>query len=300
MDKEKLITVFTPTYNRADTLVRTYESLKRQTSSNFEWLIIDDGSTDNTKELVSDWLDNSSFKIRYIHKENGGLHTGYNVAIQNTHTELCICCDSDDYLPDNAIELITDTWERSGNPTIAGIIGLDFDARTGKPIGGFFPETDKTFHFLEISSKLNHHGDTKMVLRTELLKPHVPMPSFKGEKNFNPIYIFMKVDPALEYIILNENLCNVDYQPTGMSANILYQFRNSPHSFAEIRKVLLAHPRISLSRKFIDAAHLVSSMLLAKDISILKGCPKKWLVALSFPTGLAFFSYIRYKTRKRK
>ena len=84
-----------------------------------------------------------------------------------------------------------------------------------------------------------------------------------------------------------------------MSANILNQFRNSPRSFGELRRALLSHPRVSLKRKFIDAAHLVSSALLAKDISIVLKSPQKVLTALSVPLGVAFYLYIMMKTRNR-
>lgn len=290
------ITVFTPTYNRANTLKRTFQSLCRQTCRDFEWLIVDDGSTDETKQLVQTWQSSSDFKIRYLYKENGGLHTGYNVAIQNIESELCICCDSDDFMPDDAIEFITKTWRELGTEDLAGIIGLDFDAANNLPIGGFFPKVTKTYHFLDIQPKLHHHGDTKMVLRTALLKPYVPMPSFPGEKNFNPIYLYFLINPRYEYIIVNKNLCNVDYQPTGMSANILRQFRNSPRSFAELRKVKLMHPRVSLQRKFVDAIHLVSSALFAKDFNIILSSPKKWLLFFASPLGVGLYFYVRKKT----
>lgn len=296
----KTITIFTPTYNRAETLYRTYKSLCRQTSKDFEWLIVDDGSLDNTRDIVKTWIAEKKIPIRYIYKQNGGLHTGYNTAIMNIDTELCVCCDSDDFLPNNAIEIILNTWKTKGNINLAGIIGLDFDMATGLPIGGYFPEAERPYHFLEIQEKLNHYGDTKMVLRTSLLKPHVPMPSFQGEKNFNPIYIFMKIPPEFKYIIINENLCNVDYQPSGMSANIFNQFRNSPRSFAEIRKVKLTHPCVSAKRKFIDAAHLVSSAMIAKDLSILVSSPRKWLTLSACPAGFILYLYIMYKSRRHK
>lgn len=297
----KTLTIFTPTYNRAHTLNRTYNSLCRQTSNDFEWLVIDDGSTDNTHNIISKWKQEAHFKIIYIYKENGGLHTGYNVAIQNIYTELCMCCDSDDFLPNDAVEIICNTWKKRGSNKLAGIIGLDYIYGGNIPIGGPFPEPlNKTYHFLDIAPKLKHHGDIKMVHRTEILKPHVPMPTIAGEKNFNPIYIFMKVDPSLEYILLNKNLCFVDYQSTGMSANIFYQFRNSPHSFAELRKLKLGHPRVSLKRKFIDAAHLVSSALIAKDITIFDHTPRKWLCILAAPLGFVIYMLILLKTRKKK
>lgn len=294
----KTLTIFTPTYNRAATLQRTYESLCNQTNKDFEWVVVDDGSTDQTKQVVDKWRHEADFTIRYFYKKNGGLHTGYNVAIQNIETELCMCCDSDDYLPKGAVATVLDIWKEKGSEHFAGIIGLDFIHGTNEPIGGYFSDTERTYHFLDLTPKLGHIGDIKMVHRTELLKQHVPMPTLNGEKNFNPIYIFLKIDPSLEYILVNKNLCFVEYQPSGMSANILYQFRNSPRSFAELRKVRLAHPRITRKRKIIDAAHLLSSALIAKDMSVIKDMPHKWLLSVSTPIGIAIYLLITYKTRK--
>lgn len=100
------LTVFTPLYNRINTLKRTYESLKRQTSKDFVWLIIDDGSTDNPYEIIKEWIKiNNGFEIRYVYKKNGGMHTAHNTAYENIDTELNVCVDSDDYMPDNAVPI---------------------------------------------------------------------------------------------------------------------------------------------------------------------------------------------------
>ena len=101
------LTVFTPAYNRAHTIGRTYKSLCSQKCKDFVWLIVDDGSTDNTAELVKDWMSkDNGFEIQYIYKENGGMHTAHNVAYRNIHTELNTCIDSDDALSENAVEKI--------------------------------------------------------------------------------------------------------------------------------------------------------------------------------------------------
>ena len=142
MAMQKPITVFTPTYNRAYILPKCYASLNRQTCKDFEWLIIDDGSTDGTKELVDQWQTRENgYPIRYIYKQNGGLHTGYNTAIANMKTELSVCIDSDDSMPENAIECILTEWKYAKDSGAAGLIGLDVD-QTGKLIGKRLPETD--------------------------------------------------------------------------------------------------------------------------------------------------------------
>ena len=125
-NKKPLITLFTPAYNRAYTLHLCYESLLRQTSKNFKWLIIDDGSTDNTRELVNRWIKkDNGFQIVYIYKENGGMHTAHNTAYENIDTELNVCIDSDDYMTDDAIEKIVDKWNTYKNEKYAGIVALD-------------------------------------------------------------------------------------------------------------------------------------------------------------------------------
>src|SRR5690606_23015806 len=115
----------TTTYNRAYTLHKLYESLKRQTSKDFCWLIVDDGSQDNTEDLVKIWQDESIVPINYIYQENKGMLGGHNTAYDNITTELNVCIDSDDYMPDNAIERILTLWKENGSDSLAGMVGLD-------------------------------------------------------------------------------------------------------------------------------------------------------------------------------
>ena len=128
MKNEIILTVFTPAYNRAHTLHRCYESLCRQKCKQFKWLIIDDGSSDNTRELVEGWLKkDNGFEIIYHYKENGGMHTAHNVAYRMIDTPLNVCIDSDDYLADDAAEKIITFWKEHGSDKYAGILGLDAD-----------------------------------------------------------------------------------------------------------------------------------------------------------------------------
>lgn len=292
------ITVFTPTFNRKDTLRRTYESLLNQTNPNFEWLIVDDGSTDGTDVEVKKWIDEEKLRVRYIHKENGGLHTGYNVAISNIDSELCMCVDSDDFLPEDSIDIILDIWRRHKSPKLAGIIGLDLNVSSGEPIGGLFSLSDCILHFVEIESKLRHFGDTKIVMRTELFKPLLPMKSFGGEKNFNPSYLYMVLNPEYKYFVTNSILCCVEYQEGGMSSGVPKQYLNSPRSFAELKKAKLSHPLIPFPRKLKDAGVLVNCALISRKMDVFKGHYNKLYVIPGIPLGLFLYAYTRYKTRK--
>ena len=149
----KFITVFTPAYNRAYCLHRVYESLIKQTNQNFVWLIVDDGSTDNTKALVQQWVQERKLDIRYIYKANGGMHTAHNTAYKNIDTELNVCIDSDDFMPVDAIQNIYENWKKIKNDdSIAGLVGLD-ESIDGDLIGSRFKKEHEAislsnFYFL--------------------------------------------------------------------------------------------------------------------------------------------------------
>lgn len=104
-------TVFTATFNRANTLPRVYASLAQQTFRDFEWLIVDDGSTDGTRELVETWLAEPEFRIRYVHKPNGGKHTAWNTGVDLAQGQLFLSLDSDDACTPDALQVFHDVWE---------------------------------------------------------------------------------------------------------------------------------------------------------------------------------------------
>ena len=293
------ITVFTPAYNRADLLGRCFESMKRQTRKDFIWMIIDDGSRDNTREVVESWLrEPLDFELRYYYKENGGLHTAYNEAIARIDTELCVCIDSDDFMPDDAVEKILAFWEKYGSDEYAGIVGLDFYL-DGKVIGDPLPE-QKTVNLIDLHTGKYPivNGDRTNVVRTELYRKYAPMKVFPGEKNFNPHYMHLQISREYDFLVLNENLRFVDYQPQGMSNSMLWQYRNSPRSFAEIRKLYLSFPNTSLKYRLRHSVHLASSCFLAGNgLRSLRESPRKGLAVLALPFGWALSCYVRMKVK---
>ena len=304
------LTVFTPAYNRAHTIWRTYESLCRQTCKDFCWLVVDDGSTDETCQLVASWIGapqtiedfsglcEAGFSIRYIWKENGGLHTGYNTAYANIDTELSVCIDSDDWMPDDAIEKIVCCWKEKGGNRYAGIMGLDFDTK-GKPLGGFFPNDLHEAYFLDMYINNIHRADTKEVMRTDLMKKVAPQVGFEGEKNFNPVYMLLQVCDDYPLIVLNENLCIVEYQQDdSMSRGIYRQYMNSPRSFAKLRLLEMNLKRNTFKHRFRSAVHYISSCLIAKDKNWLKQASNKWLVLMAAPFGLVLSFFIKSKAKK--
>lgn len=293
MPEQKTITVFTPTYNRAYILSKCYESLNHQTCKDFEWLIVDDGSTDDTRELVARWQSRENgYHIRYIHKENGGLHTGYNTAIANMDTELSVCIDSDDSMPEDGIERILDEWSKVKSSGAAGMIGLDFD-QNGKLIGKKLPEGN----LINAASLLCvlGMGDKKYIVRNDLLRTVAPMPIFSCEKNFNPHYLIIKLSKQYRFHPVNQCFCLVDYQPDGMTANIYKQYINSPNSFAELRRAIMEVPGLTWKYRIKNIIHYCSSSQIAGNRNYIKESPCKLLTVLCTPAGWALTGYIRRK-----
>ena len=197
----KSLTIFTPAYNRAHTLCRTYKSLCRQTCKDFEWLVIDDGSTDDTHQLVEGWMADNIISVRYIYQENQGMHGAHNTAYKNIHTELNTCIDSDDWMPDDAVEKIVVFWKKHGSSKVAGIMGLDF-SKDGKLIGNKFPDNILTISFSDMD-KLKIHGDKKMVYRTDVVIKYPPYPIFKGERYVGLDWLYNLIDQDYQLLTLD-------------------------------------------------------------------------------------------------
>lgn len=293
----KTLTIFTPTYNRAHLLRRLYESLVTQTCQDFEWLVIDDGSTDFTRQLVESFIAEGRIPVTYIYKENGGLYTGYNTAYTTITTELCVCIDSDDFMPDDAVEIIVNTWREKGSNRLAGLIGLDYYLDSMQPIGGMFPNTLKEAHFLDLYIRHIHVGDSKPVTRTDLMRTVTPMTGYEGEKYFNPVYMLLQVTDTMPMLLVNKCLCIVDYQ-TGidsMSQGIYKQYLNSPRSFAKLRRLEMTLRRSTWCNSLRSAIHYVSSCIIAHDKNWFSNSPRKVLTLIVLLPGWILTKYIRHK-----
>jgi glycosyltransferase involved in cell wall biosynthesis len=284
------ITIFTPTYNRAYTLNLCYESLKRQTSNDFLWLIIDDGSNDNTRELVEQWIQEGLVPIRYIYQENQGMHGAHNTAYKNINTELNVCIDSDDYMPDDAIEKIITFWRSYGNENYAGLVGLDA-TRKGNIIGTLLPEYTKYATLTDIYGKYNVKGDKKLVYRTDLIKKIPPYPIFAGEKYCPLSYKYILIDQECPLLLLNEVLCHVEYLEDGSSRNIINQYKKNPKGFSFFRKITMIYSTTNKER-FRAAIHYVSSNLMLKNTGFLKETPCKLHTLLAIPLGFLLYVFI--------
>lgn len=290
------LTVFTPAYNRAHTLSRTYASLLRQDCKDFVWLIVDDGSSDNTAELVQSWQQkDNGFEIRYLYKENGGMHTAHNMAYEVIDTELNVCIDSDDCLADGAVKKILDKWRAVKDLGYAGIIGLDADLE-GNLIGKGFPdgltETTLSGYYAAGGS-----GDKKLVYRTDIIKKYPPYPVFEGEKYVALAYKYRLIDQDYKLAVLDEVLCNVEYQADGSSGTMWKQYLKNPKGFAFWRKVCMEYPE-SKKRLLVDCIHYCSSSMLAGNRHFVCESPRKFLTVLCAPAGLLLSGIVKGKTKR--
>jgi glycosyltransferase involved in cell wall biosynthesis len=289
------LTVFTPTYNRAYCLPICYENLKKQTSNDFVWLIIDDGSTDDTEQVVAGWIAENVIGIRYHRQDNQGMHGAHNTAYQLIDTELNVCIDSDDYMPPNAVEHILTFWKEHGSDQVSGMIGLD-SFTDGRIVGTKLPESLKRSTLFELYSKHGVTGDKKLVYRSELTRAY-PYPIFENEKYVGLAYKYYKLDQQYEMLLLNEVLCCVEYLPDGSSMNMLRQYLKNPKGFAFYRKELMKLPLASVMFKFKQSIHFVSSSIMAGNRRFMMETPAKLLTLLAIPFGILLYWYVSRKTR---
>lgn len=293
----KQLTVFTPSYNRAYLLPRLYESLLKQTNKTFIWLIIDDGSSDNTSELVMSWIKEGHLDIRYKFQENLGMHGAHNTAYELIDTELNVCIDSDDLMPENAVEMILNFWDENKSEDYAGILGLDA-FKNGEIVSNRkFPENIKSGKYFELKSKHKLKGDIKFVYRTDIIKQFPPYPIFTDEK-FVPLgYKYMLIDQKYNMLFLNKVLCIVEYMEDGSTMNIFKQYVRNPKGFSHERKM-----RIKYSYSFIEkvknSIHYVSSAIFSMNSNFIRESTNKLLTIMVIPLGIILNIYIRLKIRK--
>lgn len=294
----KKITIFTPSYNRAYCLHQCYESLLSQTCNDFIWLIIDDGSTDNTKELVESWIKTDKIEIQYHYQKNQGMHGAHNTAYNLIKTELNVCIDSDDFMPNNAIALILDCWDKKGCNKFAGIVGLDGN-KENEIIGTKFPEALESSSLINLYEKYKVKGDKKLVLRTKIAQQYPSYPIFEDEKFVPLSYKYLLIDQDYDLLTLNQILCTVEYLPDGSSLNILKQYKKNPKGFAFSRLSEMKYGPTFFFR-FKKAIHYVSSSLFSRNNKFIKESTSKSLTILAIPLGILLYLFILIKTYEPK
>jgi len=287
------LTVFTPTYNRAYLLPRLYQSLCNQTNKNFIWLVIDDGSTDNTKELIEQWKSEDKITIQYHWKKNGGMHTGHNLAYSLIDTELNVCIDSDDMMPDNAVDLILNFWNENKDEKYAGLLGLDIYQNGSIVSNRKFPD-QKSGKYYQLKGKFGLVGDIKFVYRTDVIKKYPPYPVFEEERLTPLGYKYLLIDQDYDMLFLNEPLCIVEYMADGSTNNIIKQYFKNPRGFIYERNVRMKLA-YTFKERFMNAIHYVSSCIIINEKNIISNSSNKILTILAIPFGIVLNKYLKSK-----
>ncbi|MFK7113895.1 glycosyltransferase family A protein [Flavobacterium oreochromis] len=238
---KKLVTIFTPTYNRGYLLGRLYQSLIQQKIKDFEWIIVDDGSTDNTAEVVQSFLDENLLKIKYIQQENSGKHIAINTGVLNSNSLLFFIVDSDDYLTTNAVSFIQENYRKIHNKeNIAGFSGRKgYDKSTA--IGTRKDVYDHVFaNALNFRFKLGIKGDMAEVIKTDILK-QFPFPFIQNEKFCPEALVWNRIALEYEFLWLSDIVYITEYLDDGLSANSFNVRKKAPETtlcyYSELSKM---------------------------------------------------------------
>ena len=236
-----MLTIFTPTFNRATKLKRIYDSLLVQTGIDFEWLIVDDGSTDNTKEVVKGFSTNK-FPIRYYKKENGGKHTAYNFALEHARGDFFLCVDSDDWLSKDAVKIISQIFSNKQENIV---LAYKRD-HTGRLLSKKFPSNVSRMGILELEHYYQCVGEFSLIFRTKYAQKY-PFPVFNGEKFVTESVVYDRMFISEKAFLLPEVITECEYQSDGLTNNLNAIMKKNPAGYC-----LYFMQRIDLQDKIIQ------------------------------------------------
>ena len=290
MESKQDITICTATYNRGNLLPILHESLEKQTIFNFEWVIVDDGSTDNTSQVVSDIKEKASFPVIYYKQENQGKHIAINQGVSMAKGEFLFIVDSDDRLPENAIAIIQTKIQKIQNdPEIAGVVGSKcfFDK---KVVGSSSLSRDMVCDIFDYRYTQNVKGDRAEVFRTSILKQY-PFPKFEDEKFIPESIVWNRIGQKYRMFFFNENVYECEYLPDGLSAQSIKLRRKYPKGainlYAELGKII----KIGLVNRYKAYINfwrffLCDKQGMSQNVRLLRN---KGIAFLCIPFGVLFY-----------
>lgn len=282
------LTIFTPTYNRAYILPKLYESLCVQTCLDFEWLIVDDGSTDNTKELIETWIKESKLTIRYIYQDNSGKMMAHNRAVRESAAELFMCIDSDDHLySDKVVEDTLSYWQQQiaivDKPErIGGLIGYK---KIGNKVQNF-PQGLQIAHLSELFEK-GFSGETTLLFRRDILEKY-PFPYFEGEKFVTDVYVYDQIDRIYQFLLFPYYMQNCEYQVGGYSNNYMKLLFNNPKGFRAYHNQCVKFRKKGYLKSVIC---YVALSIRIGDREMFSQAASPFLTALLFPVGVVKYLF---------
>ena len=286
-----MITVFTPAYNRCHTLPRLYESLCGQTSFNFEWVVVDDGSTDGTEALLEEYIRTTSFfPIAYYKQPNGGKHRAVNRGVRMAKGDYFFIVDSDDYLQKEAIAVLGNALaEIEKDNRYCGVVALKCDAHFYLIGKNDEKCLDLDTDFLSYRVRYKMKGDRAEVVRTSVMK-EFPFPEFPGETFCTEALVWNRI--AQKYIAryINAKIYICQYLKSGLTASIRSLNYKNPHSMALYYSELASYS-VPGKIKIKAAVNYWRYALRFKDIS--KNCLGWMYLFLPIGAGMALIDYIQ-------
>ena len=292
------VTVLTPTYNRAERLTNLYDSLMSQSSNDFVWMIVDDGSNDNTKEVVRSFVAHAKFEIRYLYKENGGKHTAINVGIAEIKTPLTIIVDSDDILLPTGIETILQYDSKyRGRPSLCGFSFLRITQ--GRPVVSL-PGDEFIASHIECRIKGRLKGDMAEVFYSDILKKY-PFPEFPGEKFLSEDIVWITMGEKYQLVFVNRPVYQCEYLENGLTRNDKKLKFASPYGSMLRGKRLMASRCgwVSWMRGAIiyDCYRQEIRKTTLPEILSIDNCRCRFLVCCMKPVGFFFNRYWKKSIR---
>ena len=292
-------TVVTPTFDRAHTLPRVYDGLRAQTIDDFEWVVVDDGSTDGTRELVAGWAVESPFPIRYFHQANSGKQRAERVGVEQARGRFVATLDSDDWYRPEALETFLATWDSipaGEQETFVGVVGLCADV-SGAVIGSAFPADVLDTTYTELSLRYGVTGDKAGCGRTDVVRSF-ELPDIPGERLALEQLLYARIARRYRIRCVNKVLKTVDYQPSGLSAGSRANFVQNPRTaklfFLEQLDLPGAPLRHLLRSHANHTRYALHARLLA---SAARDSPSKTLWLATLPVGV--LAYARDRRRLR-
>jgi len=274
-----MITIFTPTYNRAYILQKLYDSLCRQTSQDFEWILVDDGSSDNTEALAKQWLEEQKINMSYIRQKNAGKPIAHNRGVKEAKGDLFVCVDSDDFLVESAVAEIQSVWRRENNLQRTGI--LAFCAYSdGRELTRIDNSSIVESSLRDAYKKYGLHGDTMLIFKTDVIKRfHFVLA--EGEKFIPETYLYNQIDEVGPLYIYRKALYICDYQEDGLTANVARNLYNNYKSY-----VIYMNSRLrgneSLADKFKDTIRYEAIMIAHKENKVIRRAVYPWMAVLGW------------------
>lgn len=255
------VCVFTPTFNRVGLLEVLFESLRNQTVYDFEWLIVDDGSTDSTAQVIAHFDELAEFPIRYVYQENSGKQIASNLALTLCQCPIFFCVDSDDSLVDDAIENILDQWrEIELRSDLAGMVSLR-GTSPDKPLGTWMPKGIKEANTWDLYNELGFKGDASMIFKTEVAKRY-PYPVVEGECFISECISQNEIAKNYSMKLLDKVLVVGDYQPGGLTDNSFRLIVENPKGYCLVKK-----QSIEMARHFVQKCYHTCLYLAAARIA---------------------------------